>query len=398
MDNETREYSLYMHKTPNAKRYIGITRMGAQKRWGTTGCGYKTQAHFWRAIQKYGWDNITHIILIECLTKAEAYYLEKKFIAHFKTYDKRYGYNVSKGGDDGLSVPVDCYDIKGNFLKSYSSVRAASNSTRVSHTGIYNSANGLALSAGGYIWRKKGESIDLYPLPKLSKYMEFKLCSKQKIYQYDREMHLVHTYNNLKELASKTSFRAIKIFEVLDDEHSANSAYGYYWSVTPLSKKYLANYNVINKRDGGFILETINVHNSRCKYRNQKVYKYSFNGNLVASYNDVYQIECTPQEREKIVDNLRHRRNSYHGYIYSFDLQDNLKHSRQYYTSNNAILVDCFTLDGNFVKTYPSISAAQAEIGREHIADVCNGKRKTCGGYVWKYHKEIKTICKQQGA
>lgn len=38
------------------------------------------------------------------------------------------------------------------------------------------------------------------------------------------------------------------------------------------------------------------------------------------------------------------------------------------------------------LKIYPSARAAEREHGNTcHIADVCNGKRKTCKGYKWKY-------------
>lgn len=38
------------------------------------------------------------------------------------------------------------------------------------------------------------------------------------------------------------------------------------------------------------------------------------------------------------------------------------------------------------VKIYSSISEAEKENGNtKHISDVCNGKRKTCKGYIWQY-------------
>ena len=38
------------------------------------------------------------------------------------------------------------------------------------------------------------------------------------------------------------------------------------------------------------------------------------------------------------------------------------------------------------IKIFPSVIAAENELGiQRHIAAVCNGKRKTAGGYSWKY-------------
>lgn len=54
--------------------------------------------------------------------------------------------------------------------------------------------------------------------------------------------------------------------------------------------------------------------------------------------------------------------------------------------------VDMFSLDGGFIKTFPSISEVerQLHINQGNISKCCAGKTgfKTAGGFVWKYHKE----------
>lgn len=41
-------------------------------RWRNNGINYKACILFYRAIQKYGWDNFEHIILNDNLSKTEA--------------------------------------------------------------------------------------------------------------------------------------------------------------------------------------------------------------------------------------------------------------------------------------------------------------------------------------
>lgn len=49
-----------------------------------------------------------------------------------------------------------------------------------------------------------------------------------------------------------------------------------------------------------------------------------------------------------------------------------------------------FSKDGEFIAEYPSISEAERCFGCNHIWDCCKGKRKSCGGYVWRYKtKEV---------
>ena len=94
------EYKVYAHITPNGKIYIGITKSNKPKnRWGADGTGYKGQKLFWRAIQKYGWNNIQHIILLDNLSKELACECEKYLIAKYKTNNTKFGYNLTSGGE-----------------------------------------------------------------------------------------------------------------------------------------------------------------------------------------------------------------------------------------------------------------------------------------------------------
>lgn len=90
-------YKLYVHIVPNGKKYFGITSQKVEQRWGKNGDGYRTQ-YFYRAIQKYGWENIKHYVLFENLTKEEAEQKEVYLIKKNNTVDSRFGYNVDFGG------------------------------------------------------------------------------------------------------------------------------------------------------------------------------------------------------------------------------------------------------------------------------------------------------------
>ena len=95
MDN----YKIYMHVNKNNnKKYIGQTKQTLKERWGSDGRRYKGQA-FYNAIQKYGWDNFEHILILDNLSHEEANYYEQYFIQQYQTTDKKFGYNVQKGGN-----------------------------------------------------------------------------------------------------------------------------------------------------------------------------------------------------------------------------------------------------------------------------------------------------------
>lgn len=100
---EDNKWCVYMHIFPNGKKYIGITSRNPSNRWGYMGKKYEGQMVY-RAIQKYGWDNIEHKILYENLTKSEACKTEQELIAKYHTYtgdNECNGYNNSLGGEHG---------------------------------------------------------------------------------------------------------------------------------------------------------------------------------------------------------------------------------------------------------------------------------------------------------
>lgn len=115
---EERNYKVYMHICPNHKKYIGITKREPNKRW-KNGYGYKTQKHFYRAIQAYGWNNIKHIILFDNLNYQQACNKEVELIKLFKTNNYNYGYNVSSGGEGnkGNKIKEKQKNILRNALK-----------------------------------------------------------------------------------------------------------------------------------------------------------------------------------------------------------------------------------------------------------------------------------------
>lgn len=90
----------HINKT-NGKRYIGITSKDAVKRWGMNGSQYRSNKHFYNAIQKYGWDGFEHNILFDGLTMEDASLKEIELISLYNSSNPSYGYNHTLGGEVG---------------------------------------------------------------------------------------------------------------------------------------------------------------------------------------------------------------------------------------------------------------------------------------------------------
>lgn len=96
------KYWVYIHTCPNGKKYVGVTtRENPEIRW-YRGKGYILNNHFYSAILKYGWNNITHEVF-EVESKEEMYRKEIELISFYHSNDPEYGYNNSSGGEGGAA-------------------------------------------------------------------------------------------------------------------------------------------------------------------------------------------------------------------------------------------------------------------------------------------------------
>jgi group I intron endonuclease len=90
---------VYKH-TLNGKIYIGQTWRSMEERV-KNGYGYEGCTHFYRAIEKYSWQNVETEILALCAEQKEADFLEQFYISEYKSWNRDFGYNLKLGGSHG---------------------------------------------------------------------------------------------------------------------------------------------------------------------------------------------------------------------------------------------------------------------------------------------------------
>ena len=96
-------YCVYMHTLKlDGRKYIGITKNSPKRRW-QNGRGYRHNAYFGSAIEKYGWAAFKHEILFENLSQEQAFNKEKALIKLFHTMEHDLGFNLTAGGDTNAS-------------------------------------------------------------------------------------------------------------------------------------------------------------------------------------------------------------------------------------------------------------------------------------------------------
>ena len=83
-----KNYVVYQHVTPDGLYYFGQTQ-NVERRWSNNGAGYKGTA-LYPYIEKYGWDNIQHIVLFRDQTKEDALWIE--------------GFLITTAREDGVCI------------------------------------------------------------------------------------------------------------------------------------------------------------------------------------------------------------------------------------------------------------------------------------------------------
>ena len=92
---ERRDHKIYKYtNVVNGKVYIGRTCQTLNRRAGHKGNHYKNCLYFWRAIQKYGWENFEGEIIESNLTANEASQREIFWISTYNSTNQKIGYNI----------------------------------------------------------------------------------------------------------------------------------------------------------------------------------------------------------------------------------------------------------------------------------------------------------------
>ena len=339
---EDRIFSVYIHKFPNGKQYVGITSTEPKKRWAN-GRGYMKNTEMYKDICLYKWDNIEHIIVNDnCeyfYNEEEASLIEKDFVASWDLTNPNKGYNLTSGGTSSFKLhkntkkkisdshknskksktnlekqkkAVIQYNLQGYKIKEYSSVREASRILKIDSSYISKVCKGKGFSAGGYIWRHKDENSQQNITPKIlyfNKQTKKEICVK-KNREFKKDKPVIQYSMEMKEL---------KIYP----------------SVIVASKEV--------KNTVASILRVC---------RNKQISASGF--------------------RWRFEDNR------------TFDVSLIMKKIRKPLNSKKVIQYD---LDWNVIQEFPSIVEAAREMGISdtRISAVCNGRKKTAGGFRWSF-------------
>lgn len=202
MKCENKGHYVYEHISPSGKVYVGQTN-NLQKRWFPS--SYKGCMVFYKAIIKYGWNNLTHRIVARKLTQEEANYLEKRLIGYYKS--KGLSYNITDGGEGTMGYTPWNKGTKGIMPSPWNKGVSCSEETR-------------AKISKSKLGRKLGKQSPLHIKHKAEK-------RKIPILQFDIDGRYIREWDSAKDVEVCRGFNRKTIGRCLTDD--ANSAFGYIW-------------------------------------------------------------------------------------------------------------------------------------------------------------------------
>ena len=365
-----KDYKIYMYTNRiNGKVYVGQTRRTLKLRAGSNGAMYRPCTVFYRAIVKYGWENFEPTILAGGLSKEEANELEKYYISKYDSCNHDCGYNISNGGSEQEYAykEVYCYELNGEYIRSYKSLSDASVATGINIGHISQCCNGIYKSAGGFIWSyEKNDFVEPYNINTTSK----------RVYQYSLDGYLINEYNSAIAAANalcqsnldKGNVQSVRSCICGCCRGENISSYGFQWRYDKFDKIEAVN---PSRKIGVAILQ------------------YSTNGKFIAKYDNLIAAS------ESIGDNcaynsicacLNKRQKTACGYIWIYDGEDLILSDYKVYEDRKKRILQR-SINGELINEYDSMSDAAKSVNGfvQNISKCVNGKYKTAYGYKWEY-------------
>ena len=113
------------------------------------------------------------------------------------------------------------------------------------------------------------------------------------------------------------------------------------------------------------------------------VYQFDLDGNLIASFDGLKEIESTLGHDKRRVSNACTTATVWKGSFWSYSKNNTFTHGRD---SREKQVLQC-SLDGEIFAHYISVAEASRKTGisKTCISRCCRGERDSSRGYIWKY-------------
>lgn len=335
-----------VHKTENPDKFDGYLGNGVNIHDRST---YRyCHNPFETAINKYGPDKFIRRTLkvfdsLEDALDLERWLVDPEFIKRRDTY------NITLGG--GIppikTKTIYQYTLRGEFIKEWPSITEAQLYYKCSNSTIGRAVTDRTPSLG-FLWTDiKYEHLDLET---------FKMdTNKIKTYLYNELGIYLQEFESIHECSKFINSNLQTVSNSIKGKYKCQ---GYYIS------------------DFKYDIFPIPEQES---HRNCPIYQYDLQGNFIKEWSNYSEI-CNFYNKNVSIHNAIRLGKPCVGYQWSWKKLPNMK---KLDVKAKARKVGKYTKEGTLVKVFNSVREAKADTSG--APGVLSGKRKTAGGYIWKY-------------
>lgn len=342
-----RIHFVYTHVSPSGKVYVGQT-VNIKKRWGYNGEHYTTkkkdgsfiQASFARAIEKYGWKNFKHNIVLENVSKSEADYAEKYLIRWYKIHGL--SYNITDGGEGCCGIHrVFSEEERRKISERVSknppmkgkkhTPEAMAKIIAANRNRQYTPEQRAAMAERARLYNT-GKTHSEESKKKMSDYRKAHPetwiggWNKKEVHQYDLEGKYMHSFPSAEEAANALG-KSIGGDIGACVTGKKLSAGGFFWRDYKVESIDVSKYKVIKTSSGSRVYSIMEDGSCKmCGVKGKAVNQYSLEGNYIATYCSASDANRkTGVYRTTISHCCNHdsRSKTAGGYLWEYDTIDN---------------------------------------------------------------------------
>lgn len=319
-------YCVYVHTSPSGKKYIGQTRNSPEERWGKNGVGY---------LRKYkGSDKYHQPAFAQAILKYGWDNFEHEVIAN----------NLTKEEAD-------------NFEKLL-----------IEKLDTMNSKHGYNLKEGGSNGSHSKET-------------------KKKLSEFNKNKHLSEEHKNKIGESNKGKRRSEgtkrKLSEANKGKNTGKKHYLYGKHLPEETKRKLSEANK------GKLIGENNPHA-------RKVSQYDLNGNIVKIWSSIAdasrELKMSKQSIYQCCSDCYANCKTAGGFIWKYHEDELTKECIELCNKKwNEKSIAQYSLLGELICVFKNMAEAERETGvsHSHISNCCKGKRKTAGGFTWRYYEDV---------
>lgn len=347
----------------NSKIYVGVHKTEDPTKFDTyLGCGVysnspKSYNHretaFQCAVAKYGPKNFHRQTIRVFDELKDALKLETEIVTEdFINRDDTYNQTVGGGYPPSPNKEIYQYDLEGNFIREWESIKSITNYYKVNKDRIRMVINDKRSFEGSYWSEECFLKLDI---------TDYRPSSRGSIRQYTTFGKFIKEFKNTTEAARVLDIDRTKITNAIYGKYSTSG----YWFL----------------KEG----ETIESYLDGSIKKEPKIYMYSNDGLFLKEFENISEVKKSYKYNKNDLKRAIKNNNLFQNYYWDTSKYDNILLENPEIEQKTPRKVYQYTLEGDFVREWNSITECKKQF--PSVLQVCLGKRNHCKKFKFSFDK-----------